>query len=153
MFKRYLITFLLLVPLGAIPCVSAQGLIWNLITPTYAEIHLEVLIYGDESGWKISYKYPSDRIKPVDTGELVLPTDKNIRFSFTSGDLIRVCRTEDRTISMDGIPGRLNEQLITFDVPVVHNLTCHIDGSEIKHNVVVFKVIPLEEYGDWDTGT
>lgn len=97
--------------------------------------------------WSWAFEYPSEGI---DSTELVVPADTNVRLTMNSKDVLHSFFVPDFRIKKDVVPGRYSVVWFNAPEPGEHHIFCTEycgDGHSLMLNRV--RVLPQEEYDAW----
>lgn len=82
--------------------------------------------------------------------ELVLPTDRKVRFLFTANDVIHAWWVPELAIKKDAIPGFINESWTNITKPGVFRGQCaELCGRDHGFMPVVVRAVEPEEFDQW----
>ena len=81
---------------------------------------------------------------------LVVPTNKKIRFLFTSNDVIHAWWVPDLAVKKDAIPGFINEAWTRIEEPGLYRGQCaELCGKHHAFMPIEVKAVPEDEYLAW----
>jgi cytochrome c oxidase subunit 2 len=135
----------------AVPAVlvTAIGIVSAIVLARNGEAGdrpLEVQAVGQQFAWKFVY---SD-YEGVESGELVLPVDREARFTMTAVDVIHSFWVPNFGQKMDAVPGIETEILVTpdrtGDFAVVCAELCGLGHATMRANA---RVVTQVEFDDW----
>jgi cytochrome c oxidase subunit 2 len=160
-----IIPFLILVAI-AIPATSTLSEMYDA-----SESDVDIQVTGHQ--WKWHYKYIGEDVDffsilntsreeienrkkknpnyllEVDNA-LVVPTNKKIRFLFTSNDVIHAWWVPDLAIKKDAIPGFINESWTRIKEPGLYRGQCaELCGKHHAFMPIEVKAVPEAEYLAW----
>jgi len=85
--------------------------------------------------------------------ELVLPTNRKVRFLITSNDVLHAWWVPDLAVKKDAIPGFINESWTEIEEPGVYRGQCaELCGRDHGFMPVVVRAVAPDEYERWVAG-
>ena len=82
--------------------------------------------------------------------ELVLPTNRKVRFLITSNDVIHSWWVPELAVKRDAVPGFINEAWTKINKPGVYRGQCaELCGRDHGFMPVVVRALPPDEFDDW----
>lgn len=122
-------------------------------SPPTPEPARRILATGTPEGWRYDYVQPGG-MGPDDacvvSGTLVLPADTPVRLLVTASDTIRPWRLPPFGLALTGIPGRIEDSVITLPPGEVAGQGAAPAGNEMPVSV---RVLPADAYAEWEGQT